>query len=169
MPTIKDKVLYNIKALMDAQNEKGLKKYGQSLDDCPSYQHDWKIMIIEELIDALQYQQKEISRIKQNGSMSLDNLTNLITDWAIERNLHNADPSKQFLKVAEEFGEIAEGLAKDDLYKIKDGIGDTFVTLVVLSQALDIDIHKCVKIAYDEIKDRKGEMINGVFVKESDL
>ncbi|MGQ7430269.1 MazG-like family protein [Streptococcus suis] len=27
----------------------------------------------------------------------------------------------------------------------------------------------CLKIAYDEIKDRKGKMIDGVFVKEADL
>ena len=126
-------------------------------------------MIIEELIDALQYQQKEITRIKKNGSMSLDVLTDLIVDWGIERDLHIADPSKQFLKVSEEFGEIAEGLAKDDLYKVKDGIGDLFVTLVMLSLILDVDIRKCVFIAYNEIKDRKGKTVNGVFIKESDL
>ncbi|MGT2743661.1 hypothetical protein [Streptococcus plurextorum] len=27
----------------------------------------------------------------------------------------------------------------------------------------------CLKIAYDEIKDRKGKMVDGVFVKEADL
>lgn len=167
--TIKQKVLNTVSKIIDSQNEKGLQKYGESLDECDLNKHDWNLMIIEELIDALQYQQKEINRIKQNSSMSLDVLTDLIVDWGIERDLHKADPSKQFLKVAEEFGEIAEGLAKDDLYKVKDGIGDTFVTLVMLSLVLDVDIRKCVLIAYKEIIDRKGKMINGVFVKESDL
>jgi hypothetical protein len=34
---------------------------------------------------------------------------------------------------------------------------------------LGLDVEKCIASAYDEIKDRKGRMINGVFVKEEDL
>lgn len=30
-------------------------------------------------------------------------------------------------------------------------------------------LEECVQVAYNDIKDRKGQMINGVFVKESDL
>ena len=52
---------------------------------------------------------------------------------------------------------------------IVDGIGDAFVVLVILSLQLDLDIANCVQTAYNEIKDRKGKMINGVFVKESDF
>src|SRR5699024_8009577 len=99
MPTIKNKVLASIKTLMDLQNEKGLKKYGQSLDDAPYEKYDWKIMIIEELIDALQYQQKEMMGIEQNRLVDLDGLdvlTDLIVDWGIERDIHNVDPTKQF-------------------------------------------------------------------------
>ncbi|MFV5930776.1 MazG-like family protein [Staphylococcus lugdunensis] len=33
----------------------------------------------------------------------------------------------------------------------------------------DTDLTSCVQLAYDEIKDRKGKMIDGKFVKESDL
>jgi hypothetical protein len=34
---------------------------------------------------------------------------------------------------------------------------------------LGVDFNECLKMAYDEIKDRKGKMIDGVFVKEEDL
>ena len=100
---------------------------------------------------------------------NLDKLTNNIEDWAIDRQLASAEPSKQFLKVIEEIGELAEGMAKNRQEQIKDSIGDVYVTLVVLALQLDLDISECIKKAYEEIKDRKGKMVNGVYVKEEDL
>ena len=96
-------------------------------------------------------------------------ITGQIEQWAIDRGLHNADPSKQMLKLMEEVGELAEGLAKDNPDAVRDAIGDTYVVLTILSMQLGMDIRQCVKMAYDEIKDRTGRMVNGVFVKESDL
>ena len=34
---------------------------------------------------------------------------------------------------------------------------------------LGLDINDCIKAAYEEIKDRRGELVNGLFVKEEDL
>lgn len=41
--------------------------------------------------------------------------------------------------------------------------------LMDVSFLLDVDFESCVQAAWDEIKDRKGRMIDGVFVKEGDL
>lgn len=41
--------------------------------------------------------------------------------------------------------------------------------LTVLAYRLGTTLEECLQSAYDEIKDRRGKMINGVFVKESDL
>ena len=41
--------------------------------------------------------------------------------------------------------------------------------LMNISILLDVDFENCVQSAWDEIKDRKGRMIDGVFVKEEDL
>ncbi|WP_423742522.1 hypothetical protein [Enterococcus cecorum] len=41
--------------------------------------------------------------------------------------------------------------------------------LTVLAYRLNTNLEECLAAAYDVIKDRKGKMINGVFVKESDL
>lgn len=38
-----------------------------------------------------------------------------------------------------------------------------------ISNRLNLDFINCVQHAYDQIKDRRGKMINGVFVKEGDL
>lgn len=101
--------------------------------------------------------------------MNLDQLTKAIKIWAENRNLHTADPNKQMLKLAEEFGELAEGMVKGKWGKVEDSIGDMHVVLTILSMQLGLNIEECVEMAYSEIKDRKGKMVNGVFVKESDL
>lgn len=95
--------------------------------------------------------------------------TDLIRQWSIDRNLHTADPNKQALKLGEEFGELFEGLAKGNLALTKDAIGDMYVVLTIMSQQLGFTIEECIDVAYDEIKDRRGKMVDGVFVKESDL
>lgn len=99
----------------------------------------------------------------------MNELTRLITQWADDRNLLNADPTKQMLKLFEESGELASSLARGDNHGAKDGIGDAYVVLTILAEQLGTTMQECVHIAYGEIKDRRGEMINGVFVKEEDL
>lgn len=101
--------------------------------------------------------------------ISMNDLITKVEQWFIDRNLQNTDPNKQMLKLFEELGEVASGMARNDIGEIKDGIGDTLVVLIGLSMQLDLDITECLETAYNEIKDRKGKLINGVFVKEDDL
>ncbi|USL89514.1 nucleotide pyrophosphohydrolase [Bacillus phage vB_BceP_LY3] len=101
--------------------------------------------------------------------INLQETTNLIKEWGKDRNLDVADPNKQMLKLGEEFGELCQGLAKGNEELVIDSIGDMYVVMTILSMQLGVKIEDCVEIAYNEIKDRKGKMINGVFVKESDL
>lgn len=97
-------------------------------------------------------------------------MSDRINKWAIERNLHNADPAKQILKLGEEYGELCEALLKKRKKgAIKDSIGDIYVVLTILCLQMDLDLDECIEAAYDEIRDRKGIMIDGSFVKESDL
>jgi len=107
--------------------------------------------------------------VKLWGGESIDELTSYIKQWAVDRNLHTANPDKQMLKLFEELGELAEGMAKDKPEQITDSIGDVYVVLTILSLQLGINIEDCIAEAYDEIKDRRGRMVDGVFVKESDL
>ncbi len=101
--------------------------------------------------------------------MELGTRTEMIKRWATERNLHNADPNKQMLKLGEEFGELCEGMAKDKRVDVLDAIGDMYVVLTILSMQIGANIEDCIGQAYEEIRDRKGKMVNGVFVKEDDL
>lgn len=103
----------------------------------------------------------------------MNNLINKINHWADERNLKQADPKIQWMRVTEEVGEIRDVLLKPTKFTepqaaLKDAIGDTLVTIIVAHQ-LDLDVTECLDIAYEEIKNRNGKMINGTFVKEEDL
>ena len=92
-----------------------------------------------------------------------------IEQWVIDRNLHTIDPKVQMCKTMEELGELAKAINKGDKEKQMDGIGDTVVTLICISEQLGLKFNDCLDYAYNEIKDRKGKLINGTFVKESDL
>ena len=100
---------------------------------------------------------------------SLDELILKVEEWAVKRGLEKADSSKQMLKVVEEVGEVASALARNKVDDLRDGIGDVIVTLIILAQQQGLTVEECLETAYDEIADRKGKMVNGVFVKQSDL
>ena len=53
----------------------------------------------------------------------------------------------------------------DPEWSLKDAIGDSIVTLIVLCLQLGYDVEECLTIAYNDIKDRQGVMIDGNFVK----
>ena len=96
-----------------------------------------------------------------------DELIQSVELWADQRNLLTPDkrPS-QMLKVMEEVGETMAALARGNNAKIKDGIGDSIVTLIILAMQCGFTATECLQEAYDEIKNRKGETVGGVFIKE---
>lgn len=89
-----------------------------------------------------------------------------IQQWAKDRNLDTQDPKVQLSKLMEESGELARAILKDDTNEQIDAIGDITVVLIVLSMQLGLDYSKCVELAYNEIKDRKGKIVDGVYIKE---
>lgn len=94
-------------------------------------------------------------------------LFRLIRGWAHDRNIvKGAVPQAQMLKLTEEVGELAKGVGRDKLPDIVDGIGDAVVVLTILAAQYGLLIEDCIASAYNEIKDRKGKMVNGVYVKE---
>jgi NTP pyrophosphatase (non-canonical NTP hydrolase) len=91
----------------------------------------------------------------------------LIRDWADERGLYDSGDSKtQALKLVEEVGEICRAVLKNDRHEIIDGIGDCVVVLTNLAELIDMPIEDCIEVAYAEISNRTGKMVNGTFVKD---
>lgn len=95
--------------------------------------------------------------------------TKSIEAWAKNRGLYKTNSDKQLIKLIEEVGELSEAHNKGYRDKQIDSIGDIFVVLTIYALQNDLHLDDCVKEAYDTIKDRDGKMIDGVFVKNSDL
>ena len=94
-------------------------------------------------------------------------LVDKIRQWHNDRNLIEGSTDKdQCLKLIQEVGELSDSICKGQ--DIRDDIGDIMVVLINILERNDIALELCLYIAYEEIKDRKGTMIDGVFVKESD-
>ena len=70
------------------------------------------------------------------------------------------------LKVLEEVGETAGAMLKKKDIEIIDGLGDSFVTLIILCYQLGLEPKECLESAWNEIKDRKGKTVNGTFIRE---
>ena len=91
----------------------------------------------------------------------------LIRQWARSRGLYDKGDSKtQTLKLMEEAGEICRAILKKDTPEIIDGIGDCVVVLTNLAELVGDPIENCIEKAYNEIKNRKGKMVNGTYKKD---
>lgn len=100
---------------------------------------------------------------------ALDTLVYSIIEWAAERGLLDSDdPTPQLLKTVEELGELAGALAKGNREATIDGYGDTIVTLIIGMARAGLSMEECLSHAYAEIANRKGKLVNGIFVKEGD-
>ena len=94
-------------------------------------------------------------------------LFDLIREWAEERGLYDdGDVKTQALKLTEEVGETCRAILKNDTPEIIDGIGDCVVVLTNLAELMGVSIEECTAAAYEEIRNRKGKMVNGTFKKD---
>lgn len=103
------------------------------------------------------------------GNINIDKIVEFVKSWSIEKGLDKADSDKQFIKLAEEFGEMAQGIAKNNKEQIIDSIGDMLVVLTIYCQQEELELKDCFAATWNEIKDRQGKMVNGVFIKSEDL
>jgi len=98
---------------------------------------------------------------------SMRDIFPLIRQWADERGIYDkGDEKTQYIKLMEEAGELAQALLKQDKEEAIDAIGDMVVVLTNLSTFVGVDIEDCIESAYNVIKNRKGKMSNGTFVKQ---
>ena len=74
----------------------------------------------------------------------------------------------QFVKLMEEAGELANAIGKKNDIEFSDAIGDMFVVLTIMALQNGMMIEDCINEAWQQIRDRKGKMVDGIFIKEAD-
>ena len=98
---------------------------------------------------------------------SIVSLIEKVKCWHYDRNLIKGSTDKdQYLKLIQEAGELSDNICKGQ--DIRDDIGDMLVVLINIAERNNLSLTDCLETAWDDIKDRKGRMVDGVFVKESD-
>jgi NTP pyrophosphatase (non-canonical NTP hydrolase) len=105
-----------------------------------------------------------------------------VVEWFHAKGIiENSNPLKQLEKTQEELTETRDAAVRLDciigacvsdrlnLYEeIKDGIGDTVVTLIGVCEMYGFTLEDCLRQAYEVISKRSGKMINGKFVKDTE-
>ena len=99
----------------------------------------------------------------------MEQLIGKVEKWFIDRNLHSLNGAGQLTKLTEEVRELEDAFISEDRAKEIDAVGDIMVVLIGYCLQRNLSLQMCLESAYEEIKDRKGKVIDGVFVKESDL
>lgn len=116
-------------------------------------------------MEVMTHNKREL--LKRDKSLqSLERLIQSIERWHMDRNLIEGSNDKdQFCKLIQECGELSDNICKGN--DISDDIGDIMVVLINIAARNNLSLKHCLNVAYNDIKDRKGRMIDGVFVKDS--
>ena len=115
----------------------------------------------------------------------LEDFVDLINQWGIDRNITaegGATVMAQMSKMMEEFAEflgtwdslnytkyyeLSEEQLEEHKTQLEDDFGDMLVCLIQAMRLAGTDMRTCLAKSWEDIKDRKGRMENGKFVKES--
>lgn len=102
-----------------------------------------------------------------DNSLEVRYFLTVITDWHYDRNtIEGSDNIHQYHKLIQECGELSDNLIKNKCRR--DDYGDIMTVLIGMMERDGYTVQECLDKAYEDIKDRKGTMINNVFVKEAD-
>ena len=96
-------------------------------------------------------------------------ITSKVEQWFIDRNLQSLNGAGQLVKLTEEVRELEDAFISDDRAEEIDAVGDIMVVLIGYCMQRNLSLQWCLESAYEEIKDRKGKVVDGIFIKEADL
>jgi NTP pyrophosphatase (non-canonical NTP hydrolase) len=99
--------------------------------------------------------------------MKYNELESLVIAWATQKAiLEKGTPAAQCDKTLEEVYELHEAIKNNDREEIIDALGDILVTIIIQAEMQGLKLEDCLQSAYNVISKRKGQMIDGQFVKE---
>jgi NTP pyrophosphatase (non-canonical NTP hydrolase) len=115
--------------------------------------------------------------------MNIQEAIDAVRQWGVDRGITGPDGKGTLLgqlsKSQEELTETRDSAVEWGMTdfnepgheavqaELADGLGDTFVTLILAAEMAGLRIEDCLTAAYDEIKGRTGKMENGIFIKDT--
>ena len=96
----------------------------------------------------------------------IEHYEELIAQWHHDRNLiEGATDKDQICKLIQEVGELSDNACKGN--DMRDDIGDIMVVLINIMERNGHSMEECLRVAYEDIKDRTGRMVDGIFIKDA--
>ena len=103
----------------------------------------------------------------QPKEIDLNELVGSVKQWVIDKGIaEKATLKSSYDKMQEELDEVFDSFANGDIENEQMELGDVIVTTISYAIVRGFNWQNCLNMAYNKIKDRKGQMINGQFVKE---
>lgn len=101
--------------------------------------------------------------------MSYAEIEMKVIQWGEKRQIvQNSTPAAQAKKTLEELDELFAAIKSNNREEMADAYGDLLVTLVMGCACADLDLVTCFEGAYNEIKNRKGQLnADGLWIKEA--
>lgn len=98
--------------------------------------------------------------------LDMNTLVTRVWEWFEIKGLK--DPVMQMVKVQEEVGELAHEISRGHRQapEVEDALGDILVTIIGMCHHLHYHPAHALGVAYNEIKNRKGKVVEGSFVKD---
>jgi hypothetical protein len=81
--------------------------------------------------------------------------------------VEGVDDKDQCLRLMKELGNLSDSICKGRDHKYD--IVNILVVLLDIAERNGYTVTECLNVAWQDIKDRKGRMVDGIFVKEADL
>lgn len=102
----------------------------------------------------------------QLDNLDMNTLVTRVWEWFEIKGLK--DPVMQMVKVQEEVGELAHEISRGHRQspEVEDALGDILVTIIGMCHHLHYHPAHALGVAYNEIKNRKGKVVEGSFVKD---
>jgi len=105
-----------------------------------------------------------------NWNRDFESLAEAVRGWANGKGIARRESARnQMGKMIEEVMELDKEVGLNDIEGIKDELGDVLVTCIVQAECHGLDPVACLQGAYEKISKRKGETVNGVFIKEMSI
>lgn len=102
----------------------------------------------------------------QLDNLDMNTLVTRVWEWFEIKGLK--DPVMQMVKVQEEVGELAHEISRGHRQspEVEDALGDILVTIIGMCHHLHYHPAHALGVAYNEIKNRTGKVVEGSFVKD---
>ena len=128
------------------------------------------LIVLKNKINTLKIELNELNsnnKKLKNHLIYMNELIKKVAQWHHDRNLiEGASDKDQFCKLIQEAGELSDNICKGK--DVSDDIGDMIVVLINIAERNNLTLEECLERAWDDIKDRKGKMVDGIFIKEGD-